>query len=88
MQIELSENTEQILAAQANAQGRSLSEFAAGVLARYADATASSIALSPSFEIKTNEDALVWVLSRNPNPEGNRPEEIDWQQMKNEGRRF
>ena len=34
------------------------------------------------------EDAVAWMLSRNPAIESNRPEEIDWQEIKSEGRRY
>ena len=87
MQIELNETTEQLLAAQAAANGRPIDEYAAHVLARYAEASAHPLALSERFEIKSHEDALAWILSRNPNLPSNTPEDTDWQQLKSEGRR-
>jgi len=88
MQIELNETTEQLLAAQAAAQGRPIHEYAANLLSRYAEASAHPLALSRQFDIKTHEDALAWILSRNPNLPLNAPEETDWQQLKSEGRRY
>jgi len=88
MQIELKESTEHLLQAQAAAQGRSVHEYAASVLSCYAEALADPLALSEPFEIRTHEAALAWILSRNPNPAANRPEDIDWQQLRAEGRRY
>jgi aryl-alcohol dehydrogenase-like predicted oxidoreductase len=88
MQIELNQTTEQILQAQAAAHGRSLNDYAASVLSRFAQAAAHPVALSEQFEIKTHEDALAWILSRNPNLPANAPEATDWQQLKSEARRF
>jgi hypothetical protein len=88
MQIELNEVTAQILATQAAAHGRSINDYAAAVLSRYAEASADPIALSEQFEIKTHEDALAWILSRNPDLPNNAPQDTDWQALKAEGRRY
>jgi len=88
MQIELNESTQQFLAAQAAARGRSLNEYVASVLSRFAQAAADPLALSQEFEIETHEDALAWILSRNPNLSTNAPEKTDWQRLKSEGRRL
>ena len=87
MQIELSESTERILEQQASTHGRSVDDYAASVLSRFALASAASVENFP-FEIESHEDALLWVLSRNPTLGSNRPEETDWQALRSEGRRF
>jgi hypothetical protein len=88
MEIQLNQAIEHMLEAQAAAHGRPVQEYAASVLARYAQASADPLTLSEQFEIKSHEDALAWILSRNPNLPDNHPEETDWQQLKNEGRRY
>ena len=86
MQIQLNEITQQILGAQAVAHGCSIDEHIAGVLSRYAAASAQPLSLSEQFTIRTHEDALAWILSRNPNLPTNAPEDTDWQALKAEGR--
>jgi hypothetical protein len=88
MQIEVSEPTAQILAAQAAANGRSLNVYAESVLTRFARTSSNPLALAEPFEVRTHEDALASILSRNPTIATSRPEETDWQQLKGEGRRF
>lgn len=88
MHIDLSEGTQQVLGTEATNRGRTLPESAAGLLSRYAEAAVRPIAETSHSPIKTHQDAVAWVLSRNPNPELNHPEDIDWQQLKSDGRRF
>jgi hypothetical protein len=87
MEIQLNPAVEHLLEAQAAAHGRTVHEYAASLLSRYAQASADPLALSEQFEVKTHEDALAWILSRNPTLPTNRPEDTDWQQLKNQGRR-
>ncbi len=86
MQIELNGSTEQILGAQAAAHGCSIDDHVAGVLSRYAAASVQPLALSGQFTIRTHEDALAWILSRNPDFMANAPENTDWQAWRSEGR--
>ncbi|RXH56792.1 hypothetical protein [Granulicella sibirica] len=87
MQIELNESAAQILKQQASAHGRSVDDYAAAVLTRFASAS-QAVSEPQAFEIASQEDALLWMLRRNPNVQANRPEDSDRQQLKNEGRRF
>ena len=43
---------------------------------------------SEHFVIRSFEDALAWVRANNPNMATNRPQDLDWQAIKNEGRRY
>jgi hypothetical protein len=88
MEIQLNQDVEQMLETQAAAYGRPVHEYVASVLSRFVQATADPRHLGEGFEIKTYEDAVAWILSRNPNLPKNRPEDTDWQQLKNEGRRY
>ena len=38
--------------------------------------------------IRTFEDALRWLELRNPSMATNRPQDLDWAAIKNEGRRY
>ena len=43
---------------------------------------------SEDFVIRSFEDALAWVRYQNPNMATNRPQDLDWQAIKKEGRRY
>ena len=43
---------------------------------------------SDKFEIKTFEDALAWFRAQNPDMATTRPQDLDWQAIKAQGRRY
>jgi hypothetical protein len=86
MQIQLSEEIEQALAAEAQALGVSVSEVSAQVLARHVSESRSGKSA------RTPDHTLASYLERmrrqNPNFDTADPFAVDWQAVKAEGRRF
>ena len=44
--------------------------------------------LSDDFVIRSFGDAVAWFRARNPDMATNRPQDLDWQAIKAEGRRY
>ena len=88
MQIELSKTTEQILTARAIADGYPLNEYIESVLCKYAAVSVQPQEHSGEYKINTFEDAIAWILLRNPKISTTVPQDTDWQALKAEGRRY
>ena len=43
---------------------------------------------SEDFVIRSFEDAVAWMRYQNPNTAINRPQDVDWQALKKQGRRY